>query len=115
MSKTVSLHPSEVHKPFNKENIYAYSVKTSLCEENSDKDENTECVSLENMKKRKKPATTKLAVKIVHDTNTSTKKTAKLCKVITWEGCNIPSPTQAGIYKGVIWKSNEMKEEIKND
>ena len=44
------------------------------------------------MKERKKPATTKLAVKTVHDTNTSTKKTAKLCKVITSEAYNIPSP-----------------------
>ena len=53
-SKTVSLYPSKVRKPVNKENIYTYPVRTSLCEENSDTDENTECVSLENMKKRKK-------------------------------------------------------------
>ena len=32
----------------------------------------------------------------------------------TSEGYNIPSLTQNGIYKGVMRKSNEMKE-IKND
>lgn len=74
--------------------------------ENGDEDEESTCSS------KRKQSKSKVAVNLVSSTKVSTSKAAKICKQLALEGVNIPTPSQAGIYKSVFKEAFKLKEEM---
>jgi hypothetical protein len=48
----------------------------------------------------------------VTSTRVSTRKAAKICKQLALDGVNIPTPSQAGVYKSVFKEASKLKKEM---
>lgn len=62
---------------------------------------------------RRKRQSTSLAVNLVKKGNLSTRKASAVCMQIKEEGINLPTPTQAGIYKATFKEIENMKIKLK--
>lgn len=63
---------------------------------------------------RKKSSATYQATKLVSCQNLSTNKVSKVCASIAEEGVILPTPTQSGVWRGVIRLAEKKKDEIKS-
>ena len=48
---------------------------------------------------------------LVTSTRVSTRQAAKICKQLAFDGVNIPTPSQAGVYKSVFKEASKLKKE----
>ena len=109
----VLLHPSKRLKCKETNDTYTPQRQSFSDDLDTDSEESVNYTESLTATSRKKPASTEVAVKIVEETNTSTKTVAKIGKLITSQGFDFPSPTQPGIYKAVMRRSDQMKKMIK--
>ena len=68
--------------------------------ENSNYEEENETIF-----KTKKYSKTKVATNLVTSTGVSINKAAKICKQLSLDGVDVPSPSQAAIYKATLKRS----------
>ena len=60
----------------------------------------------------KKCNKSKVATKLVTSTRVSTNKAAKICQQLSHDGIDIPTPSQAAIYKSVYKEASKLKKEM---
>ena len=63
---------------------------------------------------KRKYSITNVSSKIAVDLNMSTRKVAKVCNLISKKGYDIPTPSQTGIWRGLIKKAKEVETKIKS-
>ena len=61
---------------------------------------------------KRKHIKSKVPVNLVTSTRASTRKAAKICKQLAPHGINIPTPSQAGVYKSVFKEASKLKKEM---
>lgn len=54
----------------------------------------------------------KFATNLVTSTGVSTKKAAKICKQLSQDGIDIPTPSQSAIYKSTFKEAAKLKKEM---
>lgn len=64
--------------------------------------------------KRRKLSSTHQATKLVSRQSLSTNKASKVCASLAEEGVPLPTPTQSGVWRGVIRLAEKKKDEIKS-
>ena len=52
---------------------------------------------------------------LVTSTRVSTRKGAKICKQLALDGVNIPTTSQAGVYKSIFKEASKLKKEIRKN
>ena len=60
----------------------------------------------------KKYNKSKVATNLVTSTRVSTNKAAKICQQLSHDGIDIPTPSQAAIYKSIYKEASKLKEEM---
>lgn len=114
-----SIHPSkrQRHIPISHEQFASTSNMES---ESSTSGDNVSSVTEESSDeepepvKRKKPSATHQATKLVSRQSLSTNKASKVCASLAEEGVPLPTPTQSGVWRGVIRLAEKKKGEIKS-
>ena len=56
---------------------------------------------------------TAIATNLVTGTNVSTSKAAKICRKLSEEGVEIPTPSQPGVYKALFRKATQVRPKIR--
>ena len=72
--------------------------------DNSNYDEENETTS-----KTRKYSKSKVATNLVTSTGVSINKAAKICKQLSLDGVDVPSPSQAAIYKATFKEASKLK------
>jgi len=114
-----SIHPSkrQRHLPIpHEQRTTVYDMESesgSSCEGVSSETEDS-CDEEPVPNQRKKPCATHQATKLVCRNSLSTHKASKVCKSLAEEGVSLPTPTQSGVWRGVIRLAEKKKGEIKS-
>lgn len=114
-----SIHPSkrQRHLPIpHEQRATAYDTET----ESVNSDEDVSSITEDSLdeeptpKKKKKVYATHHATKLVCRHSLSTNRASKVCKTLAEEGLCLPTPTQSGVWRGVLRLAEKRKGEIKS-
>ena len=113
-----TIHPSKRLKNQRKPSsvLILSDVTTEDESEKESQDQSNEfSVDLEfDSPKKRKYNKTKIATNLVTSSKISTNKAAKICKRLAHDGIEIPTPSQAAIYKSTFREAVKLKDEFKN-
>jgi len=87
---------------------YDFNSSDSITESEDSTCEEEESVFMTTKKYNK----SKVATNLVTSTRVSTNKAAKICQQLSHDGIDIPTPSQAAIYKSTYKEASKLKEEM---
>jgi len=120
LANSKSIHPSKriakttavTHAVLKKTGELPSHSDTETCSDDSDITEDYKPDYSESP--RRKHQKTTFATNLVTGTNVSTSKAAKICRKLSEEGINIPTPSQPAVYKALFKKATQVRRPILN-